>query len=297
MMIDKKNTVIVFGGSGFLGSAVVKKLLEKGFQVTVFDIASPKIEIKNVKYIVGDICSIDSLRTAISDHEIIYNFAGAADLEGSIRDPLRYLNLNILGNANILQAAIDVGKVKRFVYASSAYALSDKGAFYGTSKRASEKITQLYQENYDLDYTILRYGSVYGPFADETNRIYRFIRDALLYGEISFQGDGSEEREYIHVDDAADLSVKILEDFGKNENFILTGSERFDYKELLEMIREIIDPKIKINFLESDYKGHYNMTPYKFEPDLGKKITNNPSIDFGQGVLQCIQSFYDKNSK
>jgi UDP-glucose 4-epimerase len=295
-MSAKKGTVIVFGGSGFLGSAVVKKLLAKNYQVTVFDITLPRVEIKGVKYINGDICDIDLIRAVMPGNEIIYNFAGAADLEGSIRDPLRYLNLNILGNANILQAAIDYGGVRRFVYASSAYALSNKGAFYGTSKRASEKITQLYQENYALDYTILRYGSVYGPFADETNRIYRFIRDALLHGEISFQGDGSEEREYIHVDDAADLSVKILEDFGKNENFILTGTERFDYKELLEMIREIIGPQLKINFMKDDYKGHYNMTPYKFEPDLGKKITNNPSIDFGQGVLQCVQSFYEKHS-
>ena len=207
-MAIKKKTAIVLGGAGFLGSAVVKKLLETGFRVTVFDLDNPKLEIKDVQYVMGDICNIDSLRTVISGHEIIYNFAGAADLEGSIRNPLRYLNLNILGNANILQAAIDVGGVERFIYASSAYALSNKGAFYGTSKRASERVTQLYQENYGLDYTILRYGSVYGPYADEANRIYRFIRDALMYGEISFQGDGYEEREYIHVDDAADLFLE-----------------------------------------------------------------------------------------
>jgi UDP-glucose 4-epimerase len=293
--MTKIKNVIVFGGSGFLGSAVVKKLLLSGHKVSVFDQQQPKSIISNVRYLQGDILHLASVKTAIEGHQIVYNFAGAANLEDSVNDPLRYLNLNILGNANILQSAIEAGGIDRFIYASSAYALSDKGAFYGTSKRASEKITQLYQQNFGLNYTILRYGSVYGPGADESNRIYRFIKQAVDEGEIVYPGDGLEEREYIHVDDAAELSVRVLEEFGANQSFILTGVERFKYGEVLNLIKEIMGPNVKVRLLGSDYRGHYSMTPYHFDPDLGKKISNNPSIDFGQGILQCIQAYFSKN--
>jgi UDP-glucose 4-epimerase len=291
--MKKKNRVIVFGGSGFLGSAVVKKLLQKKCEVTVFDMTSPSYAgMDSLSYFKGDILNIEEVKSAISGHNIVYNFAGAADLEDSINNPLRYLNLNIIGNANILNSAVEVGAVDRFVYASSAYALSEKGAFYGASKRASEKITQIYHRNFGINYTILRYGSVYGPGADEANRIYRFIKQAVDDGVIIYPGDGLEEREYIHVEDAAELSLTILEDFGENQSFILTGNERFNYCDVLNIIREIMGSSINIKLLGEDYRGHYSLTPYSFDPDVGKKISNNPSIDFGQGILQCIQEYY-----
>ena len=294
-MTSTVKNIIVFGGSGFLGSAVVKKLILSGHKVTVFDLKrNDSGGDHSVNFILGNILDAELVKRSVVGHQIIYNFAGAASLEDSISDPLRYLNLNIIGNANILQSAVESGGVERFLYASSAYALSDKGAFYGTSKRASEKITQIYQKNFGISYTILRYGSVYGPGADATNRIYRFIQQAIDNGEIVFPGDGSEEREYIHVDDAAELSVRVLEDFGLNQSFILTGTERFHYHEVLAFIKEIIGPQVNIKLLSGDYRGQYNITPYQFDPDLGKKIINNPSIDFGQGLLQCIQAYFNK---
>ena len=285
----KKNKVIVFGGSGFLGSAVVERLKKAGYWVGVFDINPPKMGVSFDEFIEGDIMDLSAVKSGLFGKDIVYNFAGAADLEKSIEEPVRYLSLNIIGNANILQSAVEVGGVQRYIYASSAYALSEKGAFYGASKRASEKVTQIYHKNFGLNYTILRYGSVYGPCADSTNRIYRFVKEALETREIHFPGNGDEEREYIHVDDAADLSVKILEGFGMNQSFILTGTERFNYKEVLEFINEILGGSIKVVFGGGKYKGRYSMTPYEFDPDLGKKLINNPSIDFGQGILQCIK--------
>jgi len=292
--MTNKNQAIVFGGAGFLGSQVSLKLVELNYDVTVFDIARPSDKIldpRKYNLIQGDILNLESIRQAVAGKSIIYNFAGAADLEGSIQNPLKYLNLNIIGNANILQAASEEKAVHRFVYASSAYALSDKGAFYGASKLASEKIIEIYQKTLGINYTILRYGSVYGPWASNSNRIYKFIKEAIDSGAITFSGDGSEIREYIHVDDAAELSVKILEESGKNKSFILTGSERLTYKELLAFIREIIDPNLEIKILGKDYSGHYSYTPYKYSPELGKKLINNPSIDFGQGIIDCITHY------
>jgi UDP-glucose 4-epimerase len=282
---------IVFGGSGFLGSYVVDALAERGHDVVVFDRAPSPFH-SDLTFIAGDILNRAEVADAVHGCDFVYNLAGAANVELSVMHPLEFLEVNIIGNANILEAARQAN-VKRFVYASSAYALSNRGAFYGTSKRASEKVIELYQQHYGLDYTILRYGSVYGARADASNRIYRLLHQALTEGRMIFPGDGTEEREYIHAADAARLSVDILAAWGRNETFILTGVERFTYGELLKLINEILDGKVDVQLLGSDYKGHYTMTPYHFQPTLGKKLVSNPCIDFGQGLLECIASLHE----
>ncbi|NQV56702.1 MAG: NAD(P)-dependent oxidoreductase, partial [Rhodospirillales bacterium] len=228
---------------------------------------------------------------AVTGQDIVYNFAGLADLNDSIDRPVETVQLNVLGNLNILEAC-RANKIQRFVYASSVYVFSHKGAFYGASKKSSELIIEQYGNQYDLDYTIIRYGSVYGERADTNNRIYRVIRQALTEGKITFLGDGSEEREYIHGRDAGKLSVDILDQAYRNQHVILTGIERHRYSDLLEMVREMMNNEINIEMLDQDYKGHYVMTPYSFSPTVGVKLVNNPSIDFGQGMLECIENVF-----
>lgn len=281
---------IVFGGSGFLGSYVVDALVDRGHDVVIFD-RTPSPYRPELPFICGDILDRTAVAEAVEGCQVVYNLAGAANVELSVSHPTEFLEVNIIGNANVLEAARQ-SKVERFVYASSAYALSNRGAFYGTSKRASEKVIELYQQHYGLDYTILRYGSVYGARADTSNRIYRLLHQALTEGKLVFPGDGTEEREYIHAADAAGLSVDVLAEWGRNETFILTGLERFSYSKLLFMIAEILDGEIDVRLGGGEYKGHYTMTPYHFHPTLGKKLVRNPSIDFGQGLLDCIETLH-----
>ncbi len=283
---------IVFGGSGFLGSYVVDALAERGHEVVIFD-RMPSPYRPDLPYIHGDILDPATVQAATHGCDYVYNLAGAANVELSVNDPVGYLEVNIVGNAHVLEAARHA-KVKRFVYASSAYALSEAGAFYGASKHASEKVIELYQRHYGLEFTILRYGSVYGSRADQGNRIYRLLKQALTENRLVFPGNGLEEREYIHAADAARLSVDILADWGRNETFILTGTERFTYKDLLGLINEILGGQLDVQLLGGDYKGHYTLTPYHFRPTLGKKLISNPCIDFGQGLLECIETLYDE---
>ena len=77
----------------------------------------------------------------------------------------------------------------------------------------------------------------------------------------------------------------------------MTGVEKFTYKEVLGFINEVMDGDIDIKYLNSEYKGHYILTPYSFSPTAGVKLVNNPSVDFGQGVLECLDKIhYDINS-
>lgn len=281
--------VLVFGGAGFLGSYVVDELVARGYSVTIFDRRSSKWTPATADVIAGDIFDRDAVAQAATGFDIVYNFAGFSDLNASIDQPVETVALNVLGNLNVLEACRSA-KVGRFLYASSVYVFSTKGAFYGVSKKASELLVEEYRRQYDLNYTILRYGSVYGERADQTNRLYRLLREALTKGEITFLGNGLEEREYIHGRDAARLSVDVLVPEYCNANVMLTGGERYRYKDLLELIREILDGRVEIALLDREYKGHYQLTPYSFAPSVGKKLVCNPSVDFGQGLLECIQT-------
>ena len=286
--------VLVFGGAGFLGSYVVDELITRMHDVTIYDLKTSLYTNVNATIIFGDIMDVEAVKAAIKGHDAVYNFAGLADLNDSIDKPVETVTLNVIGNLNILEAARLAG-VKRYLYASSVYVFSQKGAFYGASKKSSELIVEQYGEQYDIDYTIVRYGSVYGERANSNNRIYRILREALTEHKITFKGNGLEEREYVHGRDAGKLSVDVLEDNKYcNQNVILTGIERFRYSDLLGFVKEMLNNEVSVEMLDQDYEGHYTLTPYSFSPSIGVKLVNNPSVDFGQGLLQCINHVFNE---
>lgn len=283
--------VLICGGSGFLGSFVADECTRVGHRVTIFDQRPSPYAQRDQRMIVGDLLDSGAVHEAVEGQDVVYNFAGFADLNASINNPLPVLHVNILGNANVLDACV-THSIRRFVYASTAYVFSSKGSFYGVSKRCSEKIIEEFNRQFGLDYTIIRYGSVYGPRSDEKNRIYKILKQALTERKITFQGDGEEEREYIHVQDAAALSLEILSETYRNQHVMLTGVERFKYSQLLKMVQEMLDGGIEIEYLRKEYQGHYTYTPYSFTPEPGKKIICNPFIDFGQGLLQTLSEIH-----
>ena len=288
--------VIVFGGSGFLGSYVVEELLARNYTVIVADtIKSPYIPEKIFKKV--DILNLDDVKNAVeADIDFVYNFAALANLDEAVNKPLETMELNVIGNINILESC--KGKnIKRFVYSSSAYAVSKKGSFYGLSKQFSEKIIEEYKNRYSLNYTIIRYGSLYGERASHNNYIYNLIKNAIQANTIEYFGNDDDIREYIHAKDAAKLSVDIIEDNKyENEHIILTGMEKLKRKELILMINEILNNTLKIKKINKDFDDHYRITPYNFhQPTMAKKLVANPYIDMGQGLVECIKSILEDN--
>lgn len=286
--------ILVFGGFGFLGYYLLKELIARDYTLTVVDIKED-LEFKGVvKYINCDISNKNEVDKIFSNntYDIVYNLAGFANLDFAIKNPLKTMQLNIIGNIHILDACIKYS-IEKFIYASSAYAMSNKGSFYGISKLASEKIIEEYHEKYNLDFTILRYGSVYSERPYENNYIYNLVKKAVLTNSIEHIGDGDEIREYIHAADAAKLSVDVIEtDEFNNLHVILTGTERMKRLELFNMINEILNNKVNINCNNLGLHNHYRFTPYSFEPSLSRKLIANPHIDMGQGLLECIRSVH-----
>ena len=298
-METKFKNVLVFGGSGFLGNYLVNELINRDYLVTVADIHSNFINESLVNFINCDITSKENVESVFKNgsYDVVYNLAGFANLDEAIKFPLKTMQLNVISNIYILDECVK-NNVVRFVYASSAYATSNKGSFYGISKLASEKIIEEYYSKYDLSFTILRYGSVYSEKSYDNNYIYKIVKSAVLEGKINHSGDGNEMREYIHAADASKLSVDIIESESyKNLHVILTGNERMKRSDLFNMINEILNNQVELNYTNDAYYNHYNFTPYSFVPSACKKLSANPNIDMGQGLLECIISVHNNEKQ
>ena len=150
---------VVFGGSGFIGSHVSDYLTKVGYQVTIYDTKESQWLLEGQKMVIGNIDNIEKINQTIAEAEVVYNFAALADLNEAIKEPIKTIKINILGNLNVMEACCK-HRVKRFVYASTVYVHSREGGFYRCSKQASESYIEEYQRVYGLEYTILRYGSL-----------------------------------------------------------------------------------------------------------------------------------------
>lgn len=284
---------IVFGGAGFLGSHVVDVLSNAGHEVTIFDRDPSQYLKPGQKQIIGDILNEQEALDAVRGNEIVYNFAGLSDIREAAQKPLQTVKLNIYGNTVILEAC-RVNKVKRFVFASSLYVYSNVGSFYRSSKQSCELFIQDYHEEFGLEYTILRFGSLYGPRADEKNGMYRLIKEALTQKKITYHGTGEEIREYIHVLDAAKLCVDILDESFINQHIIITGNQTIKSKDVLVMIKEMVGGGLEIQLKAAESNIHYRVTPYSFNPRIGKKLTANSYVDIGQGILDMMAEIYQE---
>lgn len=284
-------TVVVFGASGFLGSHVADALSAAGYRVRLFDRCPSPFLKQGQEMIVGDIMDLQQVIDAAKDADIVYNFAAIADIDEAHDKPVETAAINVLGNTHVLEAA-RLANVRRFVFASTVYVYSESGSFYRASKQASERFTETYHDRYGLEYNILRYGSLYGRRSDQRNGIYRMLHEAITHHSITYKGSGNAMREYIHVEDAARMSVQILAPEFANRHLILTGQEKLRIHDVMTMISEMMPWPIELHFNETNTIHHYEITPYAFQPRIGRKLVLNDHVDLGQGLLDCIREIH-----
>ena len=282
---------IVFGGTGFLGSHVADALTDNGFNVTVFDLFESQYLKKDQRMVTGDILDSSQVRDVVNGSDIVFHFAGLADIKEANEKPVDAVKYNILGTTNILDASMRA-KVSKFIFASTVYVYSKHGGIYRSTKQACELLIDNYQKIFGLDFTILRFGSLYGHRANDFNWIYKIIKQALTEGKMQRKGDGEEVRDYVHVKDAAQTCLDVLNDKYRNEYLIVSGSQTIKVKDLLRMINEIMDNKLTIEYLNEHMEAHYEITPYTFRPRMAKKYTGITGIELGQGLLDTIYEVY-----
>ena len=218
--------VIVTGGAGFIGSHLVKKLCSLGAHVTVIDTAPlPDLLMpfmNQISYIKADITASDAMVQHTSGHDTIFHCAAMASVAPSFEDPLLCMKLNIMGTANLLEAARR-NNINRFIFSSSAAVYGPNSGSchenmvphpmspYGFSKWHGELLCQEYQQLYGITTVSLRYFNVFSAdmaSADGLAPVYARFRYALSMNKpITLYGSGQQTRDFVAVDDVVQANI------------------------------------------------------------------------------------------
>ena len=286
---------LVTGGAGFLGHHIIRELLKQGIDTVAYDITKGKVRVNEadvpdaLAWHTGDILDPGDLAAAMEGCELVFHTAAIADIDEARKDPMRTMEVNVVGTASCLEAARRAG-VRRFLFASSVYTAGNRGSFYRVSKKAGESLCRSYSEEFGLDYTVLKYGSLYGRESNHWNFIHTVCRDLLTRGEFDYTSSPDAEREYIHIQDAARETVRIaLSNEFINTSVLITGHQRMKMRDFFAMIEEIMGKKIRINYASPEKQQHYIITPYSFEKDIPVRVNLSRYIDISEGILDCLR--------
>ncbi len=263
-------TVIVTGVAGLIGQVTAVRLLEKGYRVIGIDNMNDYYDIRLKEYRLKTLESADRFsfhridiedRTALesietgSDVTGIINLAARAGVRYSKVNPFVYFSTNTTGTLNLLDFAVK-RSLKKFVLAStsSLYAgqptpftedlpVNEPISPYAASKKGAEAICYTYSYLYDLDVTVCRYFTVYGPAARPDMSIFPFIRWIDNGVPITLFGDGSQQRDFTYVDDIAEGTVRALETETGFEVINLGGSKPHELNYIIKLMEDGLGKK------------------------------------------------------
>ncbi len=286
--------ILVIGGTGFLGYHLVKYLEKQGHKVSILDKKKGHFKKENNKIILGDINNFRKLSKIIKNQDIVYNFAAISDIGESIKNPIGTAKNNILGNLLVLDLCVK-NKVKKFIFASTIYVHSNQGSFYRVSKQASELFITEYKKRYGLDYSIIRFGSVFGPKGSKKNGLSKIISKALKEKKIYYSGTKNAVRRFIYVKDAVRLTAEIIKKKYNGKNILITGNSQIKITKVLKEVAKITKINKKPIFGNLKNEGHYDISPYNYTPIKDTKIKIKNTITLKKAILELIEEI--KNEK
>jgi UDP-glucose 4-epimerase len=233
-MISNKK-IFITGGAGFIASMLISRLAERN-EIVVFDNYtrntlkdSPYAVHPNVRQVQGDVLDYPALKAAMQGSNLVVHAAAIAGIESTARNPVTTMRVNMIGAANALQAAHEVGGIERFVdfstsevFGSLAFKVDEEqqtvtGAVgearwtYAVSKLAGEHLAHAYFKQYELPTVTVRPFNVYGPGQTGEGALSIFVRKALKNEDLLIFGDGSQIRAWCYVDDMVEGVLAALE--------------------------------------------------------------------------------------
>ncbi len=250
---------LVTGGAGFIGTNLVKQLLQDGHMVRVLDnYSGGKFENRiqaGAEYIEGDIRSRDRVVQAMQGIDGVFHTAALPRVLYSVERPQETHDVNVNGTLNILLSARDTG-VKRVVFSSSSSAYGDQDVYplkedgvikkplapYALHKYIGEHYCRLFSELYGLQTASLIYFNVYGPYCDPNGAyalvIGRFLQQKKEGKPLTIRGDGEMSRDYTHVFDVvrANMLAMTKETVGKGETINIGNSHPYSVNQLATLI-------------------------------------------------------------
>ena len=299
--------IAVTGGSGFIASHVVDHLIADGHDVVVID-HRVRPHRDDVQFEDIDILNLSALIQATKGCELIFHLAAVSNVNYAHKYPVYTVDLNINGTANVLETA-RLNDIRRVFFASTVWIytgtrgngslnedepfyLPDAGHIYTTSKIASEMLIHNYWQLYQQPFTILRYGIPYGPRMREELVIPIFIRKALQGDPIMIQGDGSQYRNYVYIDDLARAHILAMSARAENQVYNLEGSEKISIADIAMTLDKVFGGGVRIEHTPArpgDYAG---------KEVSAKKILHEldwePRVNFEEGMKRTVAWFMEK---
>lgn len=288
-----ENKVLVTGGAGFIGWHTVERLIEKGYEVTIFDNLSTG-KTKNlfhlndeVKFILGDLRIASDVEQAVKGQNYIIHLGASLSVPESMIKPELYQDVNVQGTFNVLYYAKKYN-IKKVVLASTCAVEGD--SYYGLTKKITEKMANWYTTTQNLPTVGLRYVNVYGERQRQEGAegavVPAFINTLLKYESPIIHGDGSQTRDYVYVKDVADANVHALESQFIGVSYVAT-SEETSVTTLLLTIADIMQRDV------------HPVHVARREGDMMSVGSHQPSLEFGwttkytlkQGLQNYIQNF------
>jgi UDP-glucose 4-epimerase len=261
---------VIFGGGGFIGSAIADKLLEEGHSLRIFE--RPRVppyrafeSHENVEWISGDLQSKHDLEEAIKGVDGVLHLVSTTLPKSSNDDPIYDIQTNVIATLNMLDVMVEQ-KVKKIVFISSGGTIYGKPVncplsedhptnpevSYGISKLTIEKYLYLYSKLYNIKPVTLRVANPYGErqrIETAQGAIAAFVSRATAGKKIDIWGDGSVTRDYIYIKDIADAFSKALSYQGSELIFNIGSGEGTTLNTLIGLIENIIETPIDRNFL------------------------------------------------
>lgn len=303
--------ILVTGGAGFIGSHVVDLCIKQGLEVVVIDDLSTGRQSnlnQEATFYQMDIRSPEIIDVFDRERpDLVSHHAAQIDVRRSVKEPLFDADVNILGSLNLIICATKYN-VKRFIYISTGGAVYGEPEYlpcdeahpinpvcqYGASKHTVEHYLAMYQQNYGLNYTVLRYPNVYGPRQDpkgEAGVVAIFTGKMLSAMPVIINGDGNQERDFVHVADCAYANLLAI-NADHNGIFNLGTGRGTSVNQIFESLRKIINYDNEASFGPPKLGETYRifLDAQKAYRELGWE----PKVDLEEGLRSTVDFFKER---
>ncbi len=293
--------VLVTGGSGLIGSTIVKQLLDAGHDVSVFDIKKSKHQ--ECEFFEGDITNSERIKDVVKGHDVVIHLAATLGVINTETNPVKTLDTNMGGTRNVLEAC-KIHGVKKIIFSSSSEVYGEPTKIpineldkpipittYGIAKFAAEEYIKAYSRNFNLNYTIFRLFNVYGDEQAVDWVLPEFVNKAIQDQDIIIHGDGSQTRCFCHVSDVANAFTLALD---KAEGEIINVGNNFEpisIKDLALKIIKLTNSRSELRFQSFEESKRNRNEIMKRMPDIEKakmKLGYKPTINLEEGIMKVV---------
>lgn len=289
--------MMVTGCSGFIGTHLVRRLLNEGFHVRGYDLNKSSIADPNFEFIQGDILDMEKLRKSMDKYESVFHLAAQTSVPKSTSDPFHDFKTNAEGTFNVLLAAKELGAKVIYTSTSTVYGLVDMPtnesqalkpiSFYGASKATGDLYCFAFHHTFDVDTVILRLYNVYGPGNRKGVAYDLFKKLERDPAHLEVIGTGLQKKDYVYIEDTIDALLIAHEKGAPGKAYNIGSGVSTTVNEIVEIILDILQLNPEISYTGQSWKGDVESA----QADISrfKDLGWHPKVSIEDGIRRTYE--------